>query len=53
MGDILSKIALKQIKLLKSQNLVFEDEVKVAEFIEQNNYYRLAKYVFVQSSSII
>jgi abortive infection bacteriophage resistance protein len=34
----------QQIELLKSRNLIFEDEFKAEQFILQNNYYRLAGY---------
>ena len=34
----------KQIELLKSRKLIFEDEYKAEQFILKNNYYRLAGY---------
>jgi abortive infection bacteriophage resistance protein len=40
----LAKTILEQIALLKSQNLVFVDEIKAAQFLLKNNYYRLSGY---------
>jgi abortive infection bacteriophage resistance protein len=34
----------EQIALLKSRNLIFEDEIKAAQFLSRNNYYRLSGY---------
>jgi abortive infection bacteriophage resistance protein len=35
---------LEQIKLLKSQNLIFEDEAKAEYFLRHNSYHRLSVY---------
>ena len=35
---------LEQIKLLKSQNLIFEDEAKAEYFLRHNSYHRLSEY---------
>ena len=35
---------LKQIEILKSRNLIFEDEAKAEEILLKYNYYRLSEY---------
>jgi abortive infection bacteriophage resistance protein len=39
-----AKTTLEQVTFLKSRNLIFENELKAAKFIQQNSYYRLAGY---------
>jgi len=39
-----AKTTLEQVAFLKSRNLIFDDELKAAKFIQQNSYYRLAGY---------